>query len=186
MRDSAFWRLLVAFFLISIAVGGLIVNLPALLADRGLTSAAAAGLVGFLGYAIIAGRLCLGFLVDRFPPAIAGAGLILLSALACVLLAASAAPLPAVLLLGLCAGAEVDLLAFLVSRLFGLRHYAQIYGWGISAFTAGAGVGPYVAGRAHDWAGNYVAALWGFAGLIVIAALLILSLGGRARASRSA
>ena len=186
LRSSAFWRLEAAFFLISVVVGGLIVHLPAMLVDRGYSPAVAAVTVGYLGYAIIVGRLSLGTLVDRFPPALVGASLISLSAFASLLLAQGAAPLAATLLLGLCAGAEVDLLAFLVSRLFGLRNYAQIYGCGISAFTAGAGVGPYLAGHVHDLSGSYAPALYGFAAAIIVAAVLIASLGTRVLASRAA
>jgi predicted MFS family arabinose efflux permease len=138
-----------------------------------------------LGYAIIIGRLTLGFLVDRLPPALVGATLILLSAVSSLLLAQNVAPTVAVLLLGLCAGAEVDLLAFLFSRLFGLRHYAAIYGCGISAFTAGAGIGPILAGRVHDATGSYGPALYGFAIIVVIAALLLASLGQRVKASHA-
>jgi cyanate permease len=185
LKSSAFWRLEAAFFLISLVVGGLIVHLPAMLVDRGFSAAVAASTVSYLGYAIIVGRLSLGTLVDRFSPAIVGALLIALSALSSVLLAQGIAPLAATLLLGLCAGAEVDLLAFLVSRLFGLRNYAQIYGCGISAFTAGAGVGPILAGRAHDLSGGYAPALYGFAVAIVVACILIASLGGRVMASRA-
>ena len=184
-RDSAFWRVEAAFVLISIVVSGLIVHLPPMLVDRGFTPLGAAGIVGMLGYAIITGRLALGFLVDRLPPAIVGAALVSLSAISCILLAQGIVPTAAVLLLGLCAGAEVDLLAFLISRLFGLRHYAQIYGCGISAFTAGAGIGPIVAGRAHDATGSYGPALYGFAVIVIIAALLLASLGKRVTASRA-
>ena len=185
LRSSAFWRLAGAFFLISVVVGGLIVHLPAMLVDRGYSPALAASTVGTLGYAIIVGRLSLGALVDRFSPALVGGTLISLSAVSSVMLAQGVAPLAAVLLLGLCAGAEVDLLAFLTSRLFGLKHYAQIYGCGISAFTAGAGVGPILAGHAHDLSGTYVSALYGFAIAIVVATILIVSLGRRVPASRA-
>ena len=185
LKSSVFWRLAVAFFLISMVVGGLIVHLPAMLVDRGYSAAVAATTAGYLGYAIIVGRLSLGTLVDRYSPALVGALLISLSAFASVLLAQGMAPLAATLLLGLCAGAEVDLLAFLVSRLFGLKNYAQIYGCGISAFTAGAGVGPLLAGHSHDVAGSYNPALYGFAAAIVIAAAMIASLGGRVAASRA-
>ena len=185
IRGSAFWRLELAFFLISVVVGGLIVHLTPLLVDRGFTPIVAAHTVASLGYAIIVGRLSLGALVDRFPPALVGAGLIALSALSCLLLALGAAPLPATLLLGLCAGAEVDLLAFLVSQLFGLRHYAQIYGWGISAFTAGAGVGPLIAGKSHDLTGSYTTTLYGYALVILVAAALIGSLGSKVAPSHA-
>lgn len=177
MRSAPFRRICIGFVLISIAVAGLIVHLPALLVDHGLTPAGAAATLAWLGYAIIVGRLALGLLMDRLPPHLIGAAFVLLAGVASLLLAGGAAPWLAVLLLGLAAGAEVDLLAFLVSRIFGLRHYAQIYGWGMSAFTAGAGIGPLVAGTLHDRTGSYTAALFIFALAIIGAAALVASLG---------
>ncbi len=177
LRSSQFWRLFIAFVLISIAVAGLIVHGAPLLLDRGATPGQAARTLSSLGYAIIVGRLTLGFLMDRLPPALVGGAFVLLATASSLLLASGIAPWVAILLMGLCAGAEVDLLAFLVSRLFGLRHYAQIYGWGISAFTAGAALGPLIAGMLHDRTGNYLLALDLFAAATAIAAGLIMSLG---------
>ncbi len=176
LRMSAFWRIEIAFIIISVVVGGLIVHLPAMLIDRGASPASAAAVAGRLGYAIIIGRLSLGMLVDRMPPAIVGATLIGLLAISSILLALNMTPLIAVILLGLSAGAEVDLLAFLISRIFGLRHYAQIYGCGISAFTMGGAIGPVLAGHAHDVSGSYVSALYIFAGMTVVASALLVSL----------
>ena len=177
MAGGRFWRLAGAFFLISVVVGGLIVSLPPMLADRGISLADAAQALGLLGFAIIVGRLCIGFLVDRFPARVVGPLFILLPAISCIMLANGTAPVAAIVLLGLSAGAEVDLLAYLISRYFGLLHYAKIYGWGISAFSAGAGVGPIFGGWVHDETGNYVLALYAFAVIIAVAAALIASLG---------
>ncbi|HYZ20679.1 MAG TPA: hypothetical protein VE690_00855, partial [Rhodopila sp.] len=82
-----------------------------------------------------------------------------------------------VILFGLSAGGEVDLLAYLVSRYFGLRHYARVYGWMLSAFGTGVGIGPVLAGWTRDSAGSYAPALYGFIGLMVMAAGLIGGLG---------
>src|SRR5690606_8718452 len=65
----------------------------------------------------------------------------------------------AAVLLGIAAGAEVDLLAYFVSRYFGLRSYGAIYGTALSAFGLGAGFGPTLAGHAYVVAGNYDGAL---------------------------
>jgi MFS family permease len=172
-----YWRLLAAFFLISSVVGGIIVSLPPLLADQGVPQADAARAVGVLGFAIIVGRLTVGFLVDRFPARIVGPVYILLPVAGCVMLAGGVAPITSIVLVGLSAGAEVDLLAYLVSRYFGMRHYAKVYGWSLSAFSAGAGVGPLFAGAVHDVSGAYVWALYGFAAMVAVAAGLIGSLG---------
>ncbi len=177
VRSTRFWRLLAAFFLISIVVGGLIVNLPPMLADRGVPLAQAGQALGLLGVAIIVGRLSIGWLVDRFPARIVAPIYILLPALGCHLLAGGSLPAVAIGLIGVSAGAEVDLLAYLISRQFGMRHYAKIYGWGLSAFSAGAGIGPIFGGWVHDHTGTYVAALYAFAVMVTIAAALIASVG---------
>ena len=176
LRLSSFWRLVQAFILISVVVAGLIVHLPAMLVDRGLSPAAAAATVALMGYAVIVGRLSLGVLLDRLPPNLVGGAFVLISAVTCLLLANGFGLMGAVLLLGLCAGAEVDLLAFMSARLFGLRHFAQIYGCTMAAFAFGAGVGPIAAGLIHDWTGSYTTALYGFAVAITCAAGLIASL----------
>ena len=182
LKSFRFWRLVVAFFLISTVVGGMIVNLPAMLADRGVNLAQASAAMGFLGIAIIIGRLTIGALVDRFPARVVAPIYILLPAAACTMLANGWAPAPAILLMGLAAGAEVDLLAYLISRYFGMRHYARIYGFGLSAFSAGAGTGPLFGGFVHDRTGSYVVALYTFAAIVTVAAALIASLGRPDRA----
>ncbi len=184
VRTTAFWRIEVAFVLVSMVVGALIVHLPAMLIDRGATPAAAAATVGYLGYAIIIGRLTLGTLVDRFPPALVGGAMISLTGFSSLLLVKGDTPLLATILLGLSAGAEVDFLAFLVSRRFGLKHYAQIYGCGISAFTGGAAIGPYLAGHAHDTTGSYAPALYFFAVATFFASALLMSLHREVRPSQ--
>jgi len=176
LHRSDFWRVVAAILLIATGLAGLIVHLPVLLQDRGYSHAHTAFMLGFFGYAVIAGRLLLGFLVDRFSAAIVGAVFVSAAALACLLLAFGGAVFPAILLVGACAGAEVDLLAFLVSRLFGLLHYAQIYGWAMSAFVLGAGLGPVIAGTIHDVAGTYAPALYLFAVASVGAGMLVFSL----------
>jgi cyanate permease len=186
MTSSRYWRLLVAFFLISVVVGGLIVSLPPMLADRGIPLADAGRALGLLGFAIIAGRLTIGWLVDRFPARVVAPVYVLLPALSCTLLAQGVAVTPSILLIGLSAGAEVDLLAYLMSRYFGMRHYSKIYGWALSAFSAGAGMGPIFAGRVHDLTGTYVAALYSFAVMVVVAAGLIGTLGAPGTVKRDA
>jgi MFS family permease len=177
MASSRFWRFILAFVLISIVVGGLIVSLPAMLADHGMTLQQASSALGLLGFAIIAGRLTMGWLVDRLPARVVAPVFILMPALGCLLLVRGYALAFAILLIGLSSGGEVDLLAYLVSRYFGMRHYGKIYGWSLAAFGVGVGSGPMFAGWVRDETGTYIAALDVFAVLVVIAAALIGSLG---------
>ena len=175
-RTGVFWRLLAAFFLISVVVGGFIVNLPAILGDSGLSSTQAARALGLMGIAIIIGRLTVGALIDRFAVRVIAPLYILLPAASCLLLARGDAAPVAIVLVGLAAGAEVDLLAYLIGHLFGMRQYARIYGWGLAAFSAGAGVGPGFAGWVHDVSGSYVDALYAFAAMIAVASALLTTL----------
>ena len=180
LREAAstgrFWRTGAAFFLVSAAVAALIVHLPPLLIDRGTAPAEAGRLMAGLGLAIIVGRLCVGLLVDRFHAPYVGFVFLLLPAVAAVLLVQGVV-LPAILLLGLAAGAEVDLLAYLTSRYYGLRAYGQIYGWQLSFFSLGAGIGPILMGAIQDRTGSYDPALYGCVGLLVAGAVLMGTLG---------
>jgi len=58
-----------------------------------------------------------------------------------------------------------------------VRNYAKIYGWILAVSSAGVGTGPLFAGWVHDTTGTYVAALYTFAIMVMIAAALIGSLG---------
>ena len=134
-------------------------------------------ILSLLGFAIIAGRLSIGWLVDWLSARVVAPVYILLPALSCVLLAHGTASTLAILLIGLASGAEVDLAAYLVSRYFGMRNYAKIYGWILAVFSAGVGTGPVFAGCVDDTTGTYVAALYTFAIMVVVATALIGSLG---------
>lgn len=173
MRGTIFWRLLVGMLLVAGVVAGLIVHLTPLLMDRGASAISAGGWSSLLGVAVIVGRVGIGGLLDRSNAARVAGLFLMLPAIACLLLAADRGALAALLLIGLAAGAEVDLLAYLASRCFGLRHYGAIYGWLLSAFSLGGGIGPILAGRVHDATGSYRMALLAGAALCAAGALLI-------------
>ncbi|HYZ22869.1 MAG TPA: hypothetical protein VE690_11995, partial [Rhodopila sp.] len=80
--------------------------------------------------------------MDRLPVRLVAPAFIVLPVPACLILLLGGPVIAAVILFGLSAGGEVDLLAYLVSRYFGLRHYARVYGWMLSAFGTGVGIGP--------------------------------------------
>jgi MFS family permease len=83
----------------------------------------------------------------------------------------------AVALIGLAAGAEFDLIAYLCSRYFGLKNYSQIYAWQFVAFSIASGAAPMIFGRVFDSAGSYNPALIAAALLFVAGGALLLALG---------
>jgi MFS family permease len=80
-------------------------------------------------------------------------------------------------LIGLAAGAEYDLLAFMVARYFGMKSYGGIYGVLYSCFALGAGVGPVSFGANFDRTHGYAESLHLAAGLFLVPALAMLFLG---------
>lgn len=172
-----FWMLGIGFLFASFAVSALIVHLVSILSAGGMDRDTAVWVTSLLGFAIIAGRLGIGVLVDRFyGPAVAFL-VLLVAGLACGLLLVGggglAVAIVAVVLIGLAAGAEVDLVAYLASRYFGLRTYGEIYGWQLGFFALGAGLGPMGVGRLYDATGSYTAGLLAAGvGFLVGAALI--------------
>jgi predicted MFS family arabinose efflux permease len=138
-------------------------------------------LTSLIGLSVIVGRVLGGWLMDRFwAPAVA-AVLLGAPAAACLILAAPGldyrSAIVSIVLIGLAAGAEYDLLAFIVARYFGMKSYGGIYGALYSCFALGAGVGPVVFGANFDRSHGYTASLHLAAGLFLLPALLMLLLG---------
>ena len=180
-QDWRFWLMCLSFVAISFGVGGIIPNLENLLGSKNFERDDAVTLASLIGVSVVVGRLGGGFLIDRiWAPAVAVVMLVL-PALSCYFLMQGeltyAAAAVAVLLVGLTAGAEQDLMAFLVSRYFGMRSYGVVYGVMYSSFALGAGMGPWVMGRVFEASGSYDPIL-GYVGVaFVVGALPLLLLG---------
>ena len=81
------------------------------------------------------------------------------------------------IIIGLAAGAELDLLAFLVSRYFGLLDYGKLYGSLYIFFSIGAGFAPVTFGKTFDAFGDYSLVLNIVAVMSICSAILMLTLG---------
>lgn len=172
LRSRQFWILSLMAIGMSLGVGGLLVHFVPLLNDLGADSIRAAKIASLLGLASVCGRIGVGLLLDRFPATLVTVATLLLAASGALLLyifGLGFAPL-AVMLIGLAAGAEVDLIAYLCSRYFGVRSYGAIYGWQYSVFVLGYGFSPFLVGLIRDSMGNYDLAL-------LISAIAIVSAG---------
>jgi MFS family permease len=114
--------------------------------------------------AVAIGRLSSGWLLDRFWPA-GVAAVFLLLPLVGIAIFLSAAPaivwvgIPAVLFLGLAQGAEVDFLAFLTPRYFGLANYGKLFGILLVILATALASGGYLFGLIFDHFGSYRVAL---------------------------
>ncbi|HET6170789.1 MAG TPA: MFS transporter [Terracidiphilus sp.] len=162
LRERAFWVMVSAFVLASASLHAGILHLPMLLMDRGFTAHRAAVGSSVVGFAVMTARLVCGWLMDRmFAPHVG----MLFYALAAVGLGlfwaapAGSAMYLAAFLVGLGMGAEVDLIAYLASRYFGLRSFATVYGYAFGAFMVAGALGPLMMGAVFDRFHSYSAAL---------------------------
>ena len=172
--------LAVAFFLQSLPINGTITHLVPLLTDRGLTMQTATSILGGVGIAIVLARIVAGACLDRFHGPYIGVAFILLpicGLLTLVLVPSPGASLVGAALCGLGIGAEVDVLAYLVSRYYGMRRYGFIYGVVFGAFLLGTSIGPFISGWWFDHFHSYDVVLLFYVAPLLVAAMLMLALG---------
>ncbi len=180
LGDRRFWILTGSILCGYLAISGAGPNLIPTLSDRGFEPAAAAGIASFYAISMIPGRILSGFLMDRLWAPLVACVVLLLPASACLIIAHSTDPTMLALscaLLGLAAGAELDVLAFLTARYFGLRHYPQIYALSYVALASGSAVAPTIFSRIYESTQSYAASFQTAAALFVAGGLLVLALG---------
>lgn len=180
LRSGRFWVLTVAFFLGALAINGTIVHIVAMLSDRGVPLQTATGALTAAGIAIIIGRIICGWCVDRFwGPYVAIVFFLLPMAGIALLESGWGNPVPRIgaALCGAGIGAEIDLMAFFISRYFGLRAYGKIYGLMFMLFNVGTGLGPALSGRAFDIYHSYFQIFMAYEVVLAITCLLLLCLG---------
>jgi MFS family permease len=179
-RSTTFLLLNACFFLAVMAINGTLTHAIALLTDRGVSLQMATGALSFAGLALIAGRLLAGYCLDHVHGRYVAVGSFCCPIIGIALLATATQPmllLAGTALCGLGIGAEIDLMAYLVGRYFGLRAYATIYGLLFAIFTLGTGLGPYLMGFAFDYFHGYGEMLAAFEVALVAACILAVRLG---------
>ncbi|WP_027897539.1 MFS transporter [Zestomonas thermotolerans] len=182
LRSWRFWICNLSMTLVVACVVGMVTNIVPLLQDRGLSGTQASQVFSSLGISLILGRLVVGYLIDRlWAPGVAAVAL-LLPAFACLIFAYAQASsllfVIATLLVGVGAGAEFDIAAFLIARYFGMRDYGRLFGVHLGLITAGAAASPLLFGVLLRETGNYSAMLGFCFACFVVGPLLLLTLGG--------
>jgi len=181
LRSPTLYKLLMAAGLFSFTTIGAVVHFVPILTDSGAAPLAAAGIASLVGIFSIVGRLGTGLLLDRFPAQNVGALAFLLPIVGCVLLLTGGAdPINqavAAASFGLTVGAEVDVIAYLAAKHFGLRNFGGLYGALVMALSLGTSFGPLSAGAIFDRFGSYAPFLMLNTVLLAMSALALLSLG---------
>jgi predicted MFS family arabinose efflux permease len=180
VRTPTLWLLLCAFVLVSCSASGCSAHIAAILADHGVSARTAAFATSILGGGLLVGRAGSGYLLDRFfaprfaavifACAAAGMGLLRIAD-------AQGAAFAAAFAVGLGLGAEIDIMAFLASRYFGLRSFGAINGFLFAGFGLASGSGAYLMGTGFDATGSYALLLTLFSIATLIGAALMMCLG---------
>jgi MFS family permease len=177
LGSRRFWFLALSIFLASLALNGSLVHVVPMLTERGWTPHGAASALAVAGLSGMIGRIVVGFVIDRiFAPYVGGAFFLMATA-GIFLLVEDKAAILGVILIGLAAGAEIDMMGFLASRYFGLSALGKIYGMLFALFTVAAGLGPYLIGLSFTSTKAYGVGFSAAAILMLIAGLIIVTLG---------
>ena len=158
MRQSRFWFLAIGFLFVATGNSGVLVHLPPLLTDAGLTPEKAALYASVLGIGVVGGRVTAGYLLDIYHAPYVAIFFLIGPMIAFSFFLSGFDPTWAVvptLLFGIGMGAEFDVIPFLVTRYFGLKNFGVIYGIQISTFSIGTGLGAAIMGFGYDYFGRY-------------------------------
>jgi MFS family permease len=179
-RSSTFWLLVSSFFLAGASVHACVLHMPALLTDRGVSARGAAAASSTIGLALMVARVGTGYLLDRFfAPRLAafffcgaavGIGVLTFGA-------AGKIALGAAFLIGMGMGAEGDIIAYSLSRYFGLKAFGTAYGYAFGIFVLAGALGALLMGVGFDFTQGYTLSLTGFFLAMILAAGLMTRLG---------
>ncbi len=179
-HHPTFWLMVCIFSLTGASVHAGVLHMSALLTDRGLSAERAAVASSVVGVSLIAGRVGSGYLLDHFfAPRI---GMLFYGATTVGLAALWAGTkgdlaLVAAFLVGLGMGAEVEIMAYLISRYFGLRAFGSAFGFVFGAFMLAGAMGTLLMGAGFDLFHSYNAPLAGFCIATALGVLLLIRLG---------
>lgn len=182
LRSPRYWALNIALSMVVAAVVAMVTSTVPLLRDKGLDASTAGQVFGSFGLSLILGRVVVGYLVDRvWAPGVAAVAMAL-PALGCWLLGHTAPHdtmmlALAVMLIGIGAGAEFDIAAFLMARYFGMRDYGPLFGIHLGMITLASTVAPLLFGQLYKSTGDYDSMLTICTGLFVVGSLMLLPLG---------
>jgi MFS family permease len=176
-RTPMFYQLLIATGLFTFSIFGAMVNFVPILKASGAPAMTAASAASLIGIFSLIGRLGTGAVIDRFPAHIVGAVCFLIPIPGCMLLLADVAHMSgffiAAALFGFTLGSEIDVIAYLATRHFGLQHFGAIQGALLCATAIGGALGPLAAGATFDHFGSYEKFLTATMVMMLISALVI-------------
>lgn len=179
-RSSRFWIMIAVFMTTSASVHACFIHLPQIVAHADATATKAAIITSLLGAAVLIGRVGTGYFLDRYFGPYVTSFLFSAGAIGVALLlirATDSTTYIAAFLVGLAFGAEMDVMAFLLGRYFGVHNLGKAFGVAFAAFVLAGGLGPLIMAFAFDKTGSYRLALGFFSLASAAASVVVARLG---------
>ena len=179
LKTRAFWLMVVAFTCSHTAVSAIVVHEIPLIEDMGISKVAAATALGMMTLMSAPGRLCGGWLADKWNikylysiSSIAQAGSLYIFANATNMTWVWVF----VVAYGLSYGFRIPLEPSMRAQFFGQKAFGAIMGYMNAFAVLGSFAGPYFAGWVYDTFGSYARAFIVFAAMMIITAVVVLFL----------
>lgn len=179
-HDPSFWVIICTFSLTGAGIHAVTLHMSAIFTDRGASPERAAIATSLIGAAAMLGRLGSGYLLDRLFAAIVAILFYGATTLGMGILCAGSAGTFALLgafLIGIGAGAEVEVMGYIISRYFGLLAFGSAFGFAFGAFMISGAAGTLVMGAGYDRFHSYTVPLAAFCGAMLIPLILLTRFG---------
>lgn len=180
LRTFRFWGLCFAFFCAQTAINGTMIHTVPMLTDRGIKIGTAVFAMSLGGFALIVGRIIAGWLLDRVYAAYVVVFFLLCPMVGIAILGFKLpgnAPLYGAMLLGMGVGAEIDLVAYILSRYFGTRAFGALHGVAFAWVLVANAVGGNIMGWSFQLTKSYSTGLMIMEVLLAIAIIIQSSQG---------
>jgi MFS family permease len=179
LRNPNFWWLGASLGLLFSTYTSILSNMTPYATQLGHKEEAASGLIMLVAVSGLVGKLIFGVAADKIGHKLALWSAQLLIATGFILLAMELA-YPLIILacvsLGLAAGGMLPVWGAFIADIFGLQSYGRAFGLMAPIITLFVMVGFPLTGRLYDATGSFSLCLWIFAGLMVVAAGLLVPL----------
>jgi MFS family permease len=173
LKGFRFWGLCVAFFCAQTAINGTMIHAVPMLTDRGIKIGVAVAAMSAGGVALIIGRIIAGYLLDRLYAAYIVIFFLLCPMVGIAILGlriGGNGPIIGVMLLGMGVGAEIDLVAYILSRYFGVKAFGALHGTAFCFVLVANAAGGNIMGWSFQLQHSYNT------GLIIMEVLLVIAM----------
>jgi len=178
LKTGTFWRMSATFMVHALIISTVITHVMPYLSSIGMTRSRASLVAMALPMMSIAGRLGFGWLGDKFDRRriVAAAFVMVTAGLLCFGYAPAVGfwmLIPFLFFFSIGYGGSTGVRPSIVSEYFGRSNFGTIFGLIVGINAVGAIAGPPLAGWVYDTWGSYQGVWLGYAGVAVVASLLI-------------